>query len=402
MTDPGAMIRRHLEAPLRELARSYPVVVVTGPRQSGKTTLCREAFPELPYRNLEPLDQRTMAREDPRGFFAELMEGPGGAVIDEIQNVPELTSYLQVLVDEEPERRPFVLTGSHQLGLTSAVSQSLAGRAAMLHLLPPSLGELRGFGELPETPWPLLWRGAYPRIFEEGVPAGRWLVDYFEAFVLRDVRSITNVGDLRAFTRFVELCAAHTGCELNLSRLGGDAGVSHHTAKSWISILEASFLIQLVPAWHGNLRKHLVKRPKLHFLDTGLACHLLRIREPQQLERHPLRGAIFESWVAAELLKARLHRALPSDLFHLRAKSGLELDLLLDQGARIDLFEAKSGATVVPDHSAALRRVGSLLAEEERAPELGMHLVYGGSEPTTFRKVKITPWNQLDALAESL
>lgn len=402
MVDPTGMIRRQLEPSLRDLAALYPVVVVTGPRQSGKTTLCKKVFPDLPYRNLEPLDARALAREDPRGFLRQLAGGVGGAVIDEIQNVPELVSYLQVLVDEEPARRPFVLTGSHHLGLMHTVSQSLAGRAAMLHLLPPSLGELRQFGPLPESPWPLLWSGSYPRIFDQGLPPSRWLADYFETYVQRDVRSVTNVGDLQAFTRFTELCAAHTGCELNLSRLGGDAGVSHHTAKSWISILEASFLIQLIPSWHGNLKKRLVKRPKLHFLDTGLACHLLRIREPGQLERHPLRGALFESWVAAELYKARLHRALPSDLVHLRTKTGLEVDLVLDQGDSIDLVEAKSGATVVPTHGEALRRARVMLEEARPGNRVSSLLVYGGSERVSFHEVSAIPWCELDEVAESL
>lgn len=392
------MIHRNLEGPLRAAAAEMPVVAVTGPRQSGKTTLCRACFPAHAYVSLEPLDVRDFAISDPRGFLAQ---HPGPVVLDEVQRAPTLFSYLQEVVDADPTPGRFVLTGSQHFGLSEAISQSLAGRVALLHLLPLSLDECARFGPLPDDPWTVVWTGSYPRIHDRGLEADRWLADYVANYVQRDVRQVVQVMDLEAFTTFLRLAAGRTGQELNLSGLGADTGVSHPTIRSWIGVLEASFVVFRLPPWVRNVRKRIVKAPKLHFVDSGLACHLLGIRSADQLRTHPLRGAVFESWVASEVRKARLHARLPADLFHLREARGHEIDLLVEAGDRLTAVEVKSGATVATDHLAALRRF-----MEDRAPgnedvhrETVARLVYGGDAGQRRSDVDVLPWREVQEVA---
>lgn len=377
------MIPRDLARPLRQAAASYPVVTLTGPRQSGKTTLCRAAFPRLRYVSLEPPDVRAHARADPRSFLADL---EGGAILDEVQHAPDLVSYLQAEVDARPEPGRFILTGSEHFSLTGRIAQSLAGRTAVLHLLPPSLGELRRFPSPPSTLWEVLFAGAYPRIHDRGIPPSRWLGDYVATYVERDVRAVLDIGNLAAFTTFLGLCAGATAQEVNLSRLGADAGVTHNTARAWLSVLEASFLVFRSPPWLRNARKRLVKAPKLHFLDAGLCCYLLGIREPDQLRTHPLRGAIFESWVASEIFKVRAHAGLPPRIAHRREVRGAEIDIVVDRGARGPLWvEAKSGATVAEDWFLALTAVRG----ERR-------IVHGGDRAERRGDVRVVPWSRID------
>lgn len=372
-----------------------PVVAVTGPRQSGKTTLCRECFPGHEYVTLEPLDVREYAMTDPRGFLAQ---HAGPVILDEVQRAPDLFSYLQEEVDRDAAPGRFILTGSQHFGLSEAVSQSLAGRVALHHLLPMSLDEIRGFPDHPTDLWEAVWTGGYPRIHDRGLPADRWLSDYVATYVQRDVRQVLRVTDLDAFTAALRLAAGRTGQEEHLSALAGDAGVSHQTIRSWLSVLETSFIVQRVPAWFRNLRKRVVKSPKLHFVDSGLACHLLGIREPQQLRAHPLRGPIFESWVASEILKARLHRGQSADLYHLRETRGLELDLVVEAGRRIIAVEVKSGATVAADFFAGLRGFGERLSESDVTLSPELRLVYGGEEAQQRSGVAVVPWSELASL----
>ncbi len=386
-------IERKLAPILRDVARHYPVVLLTGPRQSGKTTLCQAVFPERPYVSLEPLDRREAATADPRGFLAEFATG---AIIDEVHNAPGLTSYLQEEVDRDASPGRFILTGSQHFGLTDQVAQTLAGRCAVLTLLPPDLDELHRFPAPPVDLLTTLWMGAYPRIHDRAIPAGRWLADYFATYVQRDVRSVLNVVDLLAFTDFVRLAAGRTAQEINLSTLGGDAGVSHNTARQWLSVLEAGYLVQRLPAWHTNRRKQIVKAPKLHFLDSGLACYLLDIREPEQLRHHPLRGAIFESWVAAEILKHHAHAGREARLFHYRESRGLEVDLLLEQAGRRIAIEAKSGATVAADFFAPLERLRALL------PDIEGGVVFGGDDGQRRKDFVATPWRALSQWLDAL
>ena len=389
------MIRRNLASTLRKLARLYPVVTITGPRQSGKTTLCQAVFPNKPYVSLEPADVREHATLDPRGF---LREHERGAVLDEVQHAPDLLGYLQAEVDARPQPGRFVLTGSQHFTLSAKVSQSLAGRAAVLFLLPPSLDELRRFKRHPTTLLDTLWMGAFPRIHDRGIPAGRWLADYVTTYLERDVRQVTNVGDLQAFHTFLRLCAGRTGQVLNLSSLGADCGITHNTARAWLSVLETSFIVTRLPVWHRNLKKQMTKAPKLHMLDTGLCCQLLGIREPSELRHHPLRGALFESWVVTEALKARLHRGLTQDAFYFRDHKGLEIDLIVDSGAVTYLAEVKSGETVTTAFFEPLERVEQLIVSGHVPTRIEKLLVYGGDAAQRRSNVRVVPWSKVDGV----
>ena len=390
------MIERTLAASAVEAARFYPVVTVTGPRQSGKTTLAKACFPDKAYVSLENRDNREWAVRDPRDFLARFS---GGAIIDEVQKAPDLLSYLQTEVDLRPGPCRFVLTASQDLLLLKSVSQSLAGRTAVLHLYPADLAELRRFEHHPSDLFSTLWSGGYPAIHDRGIPAGRWMEDYVATFIERDVREVVNVGDLFAFQAFVRLCAGRTGQLLNLSSIAADCGVSHGTARAWLSVLQATFVVMLLPPWHTNLNKRLVRAPKLHFIDSGLACHLLRVRSPEDLADHPARGAIFESWVVSEVMKARAHRgAAASDLHFFRDRKGLEVDLLVDLGRSLVAVETKSGRTVAGDFTDALDRFAKRYAAEPGRREIRRLLVHGGDDSYEGGGTRFVGWAGVDGL----
>ena len=386
------MIRRTLETKLYELAGYYPAVLVTGPRQSGKTTLCRMVYPDKPYVSLEALDIRDFARRDPRGFLAEYA---GGAIIDEIQHVPELFSYLQTEIDARPNPGRFILTGSQHFGLSQSIAQSLAGRCGILVLLPPSLEELRSFPNAPDDLFVLLWQGSYPRIYDRNIPAHQWLADYTATYVQRDVRQVINVGDLQTFSGFMKLCAGRTAQEINLSALGNDAGVSRNTARAWLSVLETSYIVHRLPAWHTNVRKQVVKAPKMHFFDTGLACYLLGIREPGQLRLHPLRGAMFESWVISEIFKTCVHSGVQPSLFHYREARGAEIDLLIEKGEDLIAVEVKSGATITRDFFINLNGFSDRMKNAGKRHRIRSRLVYGGEESQRRSDAQVLSWRHV-------
>ncbi|MEM8993171.1 MAG: ATP-binding protein [Acidobacteriota bacterium] len=385
-------VQRILASKLLATAASMPVVAVTGPRQSGKTTLCRDVFRDKPYVTLEAIDLRSFASEDPRGFLRQYVDG---AIIDEVQRVPELLSYIQGDVDARPEPGRFILTGSQHFGLTEGLSQSLAGRVGVLYLLPPSLDELALFGDLPEDPWEVVVKGSYPRIFDQELEAHAWLADYATTYLQRDVRQVLNVTDLEAFTGFLELAAGRTACEVNLSALGADAGVTHPTARSWLSVLETSFICHRVRAWHKNARKQVVKAPKLHFIDSGLACYLLGIADADQLRRHPLRGALFESWAVAEVLKWRYHRGLSKRLFHYREARGAEIDLLVEAADRLTALEVKSGATVAADYFRHLELLRGRVETSNPHLELDARVLFGGDRGQRRSDATVIPWRDI-------
>ncbi len=387
---------RDLADTLAIRATRYPVVLVTGPRQSGKTTLCTQTFPGKRYLSLEAPDVREHARIDPRGFLSECRDG---AILDEVQYAPDLLSYIQVEVDREPAPGRFILTGSQQMGLMESASQSLAGRVGILYLLPPSLTELRRFARHPAGLFETLWAGAYPRIHDVGFPPQEWLADYVRTYVERDVRQLLNIESLRTFTTFLRLCAGRTGQELNLSSLGSDAGISHNTTRSWISVLEASFICVLLPSWHRRVTRQAVRAPKIHFLDTGLACYLLGIRSADQLVHHPLRGAIFESWVAGEILKSRHHAGLPPGMSHFRDSKGLEVDLVVELDRELALVEAKSGATVAEDFLVPLRRLAERSIDAVAGREPSLRLIYGGKSAHSRTGVDVVPWEEIHSLS---
>jgi len=380
------MVPRRLGSLVKQRAREYPVITLTGPRQSGKTTLCQGLFPRKPYRSLESADHRRFAMEDPRGFLAQVRDG---AILDEIQRAPELVSYLQEEVDRDPRPGRFILTGSQNLALREAVAQSLAGRTAMLTLLPLALDERAAFPGAPDGLWEGILAGGYPRIFDRGLDPGVWLGDYAATYVERDVRHLLRVTDLHAFQSFLSLVAGRSGQELNATSLAGDAGVSVNTIRAWLSVLEASYLILLLPAWHPNVRKQVVRAAKLHMLDSGLTCHLLGIRTKEQLQSHPLRGAIFESWMVSEVAKARLHAGLSPRMFHYRESRGPEVDLLVQGDKSWILAEAKSGSTVDASFFAGMESFSTRLP---RGASSVRRLVYGGSERQQRQGVAVTPW----------
>jgi uncharacterized protein len=386
------MIPRTLAPTLLEASGAMPVVAVTGPRQSGKTTLCRSTFPDHAYVSLEPLDTRDFAASDPRGF---LSQHSGHVILDEVQRVPDLFSYIQEEVDRAPEPGRFILTGSEHFGLSQAISQSLAGRIRLLNLLPLSLEEQLAGGGIPSDLWECLRVGGYPRIHDQELKPDRWLADYTATYVQRDVRQVLEVTNLSAFTAFLRLAAGRTGQELNLSGLGADAGVSHNTARSWMSVLESSFVLFQIPPWLRNARKRIIKAPKLHFVDAGLACHLLGIHEPGQLSVHPLRGALFESWVASEILKWRVHRGLPAGIFHLRETRGLELDMVIETARSLIPVEVKSGQTVASEFLDGLRSFAGSTAHQHPHLSISPRLVYGGDQRETRTGATVVPWMRL-------
>lgn len=393
------MIERDLSFELQRAATQLPVVTLTGPRQSGKTTLCRMTFPQKDYVNLERLDSRRLAQEDPRGFLATYSEG---AIIDEVQHVPDLLSYLQADVDEDPRPGRFILTGSQQLPLNAAISQTLAGRTAILHLLPFSLEERRKTEFASDDLWVDIFRGSYPRVYDQQIEPERWYADYLTTYVERDVHQLRDIGDLRAFREFMRLSAGRTGQEIVLSNLGGDAGITHPTVKSWLGVLEASFIILTAPGWHRSIRKQVVKSPKLHFLDTGVVCNLLGISEPDQLRTHPLRGPIFESWVAGEILKAFLNRGRRVDLKHFRESRGLEVDIVVEKGLTMHLVECKSGSTIQQAFTEPLKQARTLLRDRLKETDVTLAMVYGGDERYEGSDVGIYGWKRVAELARQI
>ncbi len=323
------MIQRKAESTIHSLLRGFPVVTINGPRQSGKTTLAKIVFPDKPYVSLEDPDARLMAREDPRSFLKRF---PDGAVLDEVQRCPEILSYLQTLIDADGRMGLFVLTGSRQFGLMSGITQSLAGRTAFVELLPFSLEELAKSPKQPQNIDQMLYTGGYPPLYDRDVPVRAWFGAYVTAYLERDVRQVLKVQELEAFQRFVRLCAGRTGQLLNYSSLATECGISHNTVKAWISVLEASYILFQLRPHHVNFNKRLVKAPKLYFYDVGLVSWLLGIQTPEQMETHPLRGNIFETFVVAELMKLFLNRGERPNIHFWRDSNGVEVDILIEHG----------------------------------------------------------------------
>jgi predicted AAA+ superfamily ATPase len=374
----------------------FPILTITGPRQSGKTTLSRLLAPELPYFSLEDPDTRAFATQDPRAF---LRKASDGAILDEVQRAPELFSYLQGVVDSDRRMGRFILTGSSQFELIESITQSLAGRVSMLTLLPFSLAELQAVGRAPATVDALLHAGFFPPIHDRPVEPTLWLQDYISTYLERDVRQILNIQDLATFQRFVQLCAGRIGQLLNITSLAADTGITRITAESWLSVLQASHLVFLVRPWFSNLNKRFIKTPKLYFSDPGLAAWFLGVRDATHVSAHPQRGALFENWVMTELLKAQTNRGLKPSLHFLRDKEGHEIDALIETAP--DTFQAveiKSGETIASDFFGGLDYWRAKLTRQTLTP----WLIYGGTARQDREKATVLPWNDLSPVLNQI
>jgi predicted AAA+ superfamily ATPase len=380
-----SMIQRSAENTIRDLLRGFPIITITGPRQSGKTTLAKAIFREKPYASLEDPDVRQAALDDPRTFLGRF---PDGAVLDEVQRCPELLSYLQTIVDTDRRMGLYLLTSSQQFGLMSRTTQSLAGRTGFLELLPFSITELAQAGRLKTNLEEMIFTGCYPPIYDRQVPPRTWFSAYVTAYIERDVRQLLKVQELETFQRFVRLCAGRTGQLLNLSSLATECGITHNTAKSWISVLEASYIIFLLRPHHANFNKRLVKTPKLYFYDTGLAAWMLGIQTSEQIETHPLRGSLFETFIVSELLKSRLNQGERPNLFFWRDSNGNEVDVIAEKGINLQPIEIKSGRTITRESFAGLEKWCALAGNDVVAPSL----IYGGEESYLRKEISVVGW----------
>ncbi len=384
------MLARSATSSLLEKSTHYPIVAITGPRQSGKSTLAKFLFHEKPYISLEDLDNRRFASDDPRGFLAQF---PNGAILDEVQHCPEIFSYLQTLVDDKKKMGLFVLTGSQQFGLTAKITQSLAGRVGFIQLLPFTYQELKIGGEAPTTLEDMLFNGSYPPIYDRKVSPQSWYSDYVMTYIERDIRQLINIQDLRIFHRFLQMCAARTGQLLNLSSLANDCGITHNTAKSWISVLEASYIVFLLSPHHKNFNKRLIKSPKLYFYDTGIVCLLAGIQQAKQLQTHSMRGALFETWVISELIKNRFNIGLLSNLYFWRDSQGHEVDVLIEEGDKLTPVEIKASQTITNQYFSDLIYWETLNQQLQTS-----WLVYAGTQNQQRKKCRIIGWEAINSI----
>lgn len=381
------MIKRHIDLEFRQLLKEYPIVTLLGPRQAGKTTLARQTLPDYAYVNLEQPETREFAQQDPKAFLAQFS---GQVIFDEIQRVPELLSYLQVMVDAHRENGQYVLTGSHQLALREAIAQSLAGRTAVLHLLPFSIAELvdnqLGFTRAEDY----IYHGFLPRIYDQQQRPTPAYSNYYQTYVERDVRQLINLKDVAQFQKFMKLVAGRVGQLMDYSSLAGDVGVSATTVKSWLSILEASFIVYKLSPYFENFGKRLIKSPKYYFMDTGLLCFLLGIENPAQVARDPLVGQLFENLVIMDVVKNRYNSGKLENLYFFRDSNGLEADLLLQQGRQLIPIEIKSSSTYKPELLKGLKRIMEL------SPQMAEgHLVYAGEGMSFSNGIQALRFDQL-------
>lgn len=368
-----------------------PVVSITGPRQSGKTTLAQAAFPDYAYANLEHLPTRQYARENPVGFLRQYQNG---LIIDEAQYAPELFSYIQVEVDRTRRNGQYILSGSQNFLLMEKITQSLAGRVAVFNLLPFSTQELEGSVHQLKNPFDYIVKGFYPRIYDQATPLEVFYPSYLLTYLERDVRLLKNIGDLGSFERFVRLCAGHIGQIFNQASLSNDTNFSQPTIKSWLSVLETSFVAFLLPPYFQNFNKRLLKTPKIYFYDTGLACSLLGIRSASDLENHPMRGPLFENFIVVECMKRRLNRGLRPNCYYWRDSTGNEVDLLIEHDSRIFPIEIKSSQTLKPDFFKNLAYFQKISA----TPVEQSFLVYAGAENQDRLYASARSWDNLPGL----
>lgn len=382
------MIERFVEAKLRQMTTKFPVVTLTGPRQCGKSTLLRHRFGDFKYISMEDVDRRTMANEDPRGF---LMNFDTPLIIDEAQYAPDLFSYIQTRVDEQNDAGMYILSGSHNFLLMERITQSLAGRTAVLKMLPLSVGELRQADLLPASLNQWLHAGGYPRIYDKDIAPADFFPSYVQTYLERDVRLLRNISDMSQFFRFLKLCAGRVAQLLNVATLASECGISVATANAWLSILETSYTLFFLRPYHKNFNKRLVKSPKFYFYDTGLAASLLGLEDSQQLETHYMRGELFENMVVAEFMKHSYAQGREPNLYFWRDSNGQEVDLIREQGTTLDCFEIKSAATMNTDHFKSLKT----FAKSANLDANRLHVVYGGEQDIQTSNGKYLSWRCL-------
>ena len=379
------MIPRALTDKIKSLKEQFPVLSLTGPRQSGKTTLLKSVYSDYPYVSLEDLDIRLLAQQDPRAFLANY---PNGAVIDEVQNVPELFSYIQTVVDQNDIH--FALSGSQNFLLTEGISQSLAGRAVLLKLLPLSMTELKQTQDF--TDWEtLVFQGFYPRLYHKKIHPTGFYPSYISTYVERDVRLLKNIGDLVQFSHFIKLCAGRIGQVLNYQSLAVDAGISPNTAKSWLSILETGYILHFLQPYHNNLGKRIIRSPKLYFYDTGLACSLLGLENAEQLKIHYLKGGLFENFVVNEFIKQRYNQGKHSNLYFWQSKDKKEVDLIVEKANGQEIYEIKTSVTKQAYLFDNLVYWKKLNPENKSTPTV----IYGGDEDFVAQKGLYQSWKSL-------
>lgn len=385
------MFTRELTKTVLEYAKQFPVVALLGPRQSGKTTLARAAFEKYRYISLENADMRALALQDPRGFLENYVDEVG-IIIDEFQHVPVLLSYIQTIVDEQYRPGYFILTGSQNFLLNEAITQSLAGRVGILTLLPFSILELEHSAILPSTSDTFMVKGGYPRLYAQNFAPPQWYPSYIQSYIERDVRQIKNVTDLSLFQKFIQLCAGRIGQLVNFSSLGNDCGISAITARSWLSILEANYIIFFLQPYYKNFSKRLVKAPKLYFYDSGIACSLLGIETEEQLFKHYLRGGLFESMIISECAKSFYNTGRRPRLYFWRDNHGNEVDCLIEKGSELIAVEIKAGKTIASDYFNGLEYWKDLTGAQEG------YVVYGGHETIKVKKGTVLSWFSLPTI----
>lgn len=387
------MIHRALSEHILTLAQQFPVLAILGPRQSGKTTLAQMLFRDYVYVSLEDLDVRQRAKNDPRGFLQQ-GENAGGLILDEIQNVPELLSYIQTIVDASQKPASFIITGSQNILVHEAISQTLAGRIASFTLLPLSMNELQAVSLVPKSVDQAILNGGYPRIYAKNIAPSHWYPGYISTYLERDVRQIKNILNLDAFQHFIMLCAGRIGQVLNLTSLANDCGVSVPTIDSWLSLLQANYLIYLLQPYYKNFSRRLIKSPKLYFYDTGIACSLLNIQSTDQLFSHYLRGNLFENFVVTELLKKFYNQGQRPRIYFWRDQTGHEIDLIIEKGTELCALEVKASATASAhafDNIHFLQKVAQLEKIEQ-------FVVYAGAENQSWKDGSFVSWQLLDGV----
>lgn len=380
------MIKRIASSRLKDLHSMFKVVAVNGPRQSGKTTLVKFAFSDKPYVTLENPDNRQFSVDDPRGFLSQF---PRGAILDEIQRSPLLFSYLQEIVDNDHSSGQFILTGSNNFLLNEQITQSLAGRVGYLNLFPFSFKEIKKYN-LSFTENDFIINGFYPPVYDQNIDVQEWVPDYIRTYIERDVRQLKNISDLLIFEKFMRLLAGRTGQELNYSSLSVEVGVDVKTIQSWLSILVSSYIVYLLPPFYKNYNKTIVKRPKLYFYDTAIACSLLGIRKPEHLQSHPLRGALFECLIVSEIVKQQNNTGNKESLYYWRDKTGREIDLIIDKTSTFIPVEIKSGKTIQTDFFKHLRYWLKLTGEKK-----GKIIYAGDDNQKRTEGIEIISWKSL-------